>query len=95
MSSNSLLILSSHLRPDIPNDIFPRPVPTKILSRFRSVTIDGVKGRVVAQAVRRWLPTAAARVRFRAACGVCGGQSGTGEGFIRVFRFPLPISPSS
>jgi hypothetical protein len=32
-------------------------------------------------AVRRWLPTAAARVRFRAACGVCGGQSGTGAGF--------------
>jgi hypothetical protein len=32
-------------------------------------------------AVRRWLPTAAARVRVRAACGVCGGQSGTGAGF--------------
>jgi hypothetical protein len=30
-------------------------------------------GRAVAQAVRRWLPTAAARVHVRAACGVCGG----------------------
>jgi hypothetical protein len=30
-------------------------------------------GRAVAQAVSRWLPTAAARVRGRAACGVCGG----------------------
>jgi hypothetical protein len=32
-------------------------------------------------AVRRWLLTAAARVRVRAACGVCGGQSGTGGRF--------------
>jgi hypothetical protein len=52
-----------------------------------------MKGRAVAQAVRRWLPTAAARVRDRAACGVCGGQSGTGAGFLRVLRFPLPIIP--
>jgi hypothetical protein len=44
-------------------------------------------------AVRRWIPTAAARVRVRAACGVCGGQSGTGAGFLRVLRFPLPIIP--
>jgi hypothetical protein len=44
----------------------------------------------LAQAVSRWLPTAAARVRIRAACGVCGGQSGTGAGFLRVLRFPLP-----
>jgi hypothetical protein len=33
-------------------------------------------------AVRLWLPTAAARVRLRAACGVCGGQNGTGAGFL-------------
>jgi hypothetical protein len=50
-------------------------------------------------AVRRWLPTAAARVRVRAARGVCGGQSGTGAGFLRVLRFPQsiipPISPLS
>jgi hypothetical protein len=44
-------------------------------------------------AVRRWLPTAAAGVRVRAACGVCDGQSGTGAGFLRVLRFPLPIIP--
>jgi hypothetical protein len=50
-------------------------------------------GRVVAQAIGRWLPTAAARVRIRAACGVCGGQNGTGAGFLRVLRFPLPIIP--
>jgi hypothetical protein len=40
-----------------------------------------------------WLPNAAARVRVRAACGVCGEQSGTGAGFLRVIRFPLPIIP--
>jgi hypothetical protein len=57
-------------------------------------------GRAVAQAVSRWLPTAATRVRIRVACGVCGGQSGTGAGFLRVLLFPPlifipPISPQS
>jgi hypothetical protein len=51
------------------------------------------KGRAVAQAFSRWLPTAAARVRVRAACGVCGGQSGIGAGFLRVLRFSLPNIP--
>jgi hypothetical protein len=46
-----------------------------------------------AQAVSRWLPTAAARLRVRAACGVCGGQSGNGVGFLRLLQFPLPIIP--
>jgi hypothetical protein len=50
-------------------------------------------GRAAAQAVSRWLPTAAARVRIRAAYGFCGGQSGTEAGFLRVLRFPLPIIP--
>jgi hypothetical protein len=46
----------------------------------------------IAQAVSRWLPTAAARVRVRVwSCGICGGQSGAGAGFLRVLRFPLPI----
>jgi hypothetical protein len=40
-----------------------------------------------------YIPSAAARVRVRPACGVCGGQSGTGAGFLRVLRFPLPIIP--
>jgi hypothetical protein len=52
-----------------------------------------ILGLVVAQAVSCWLLTAAAQVRVRAACGVCGGQSGTGAGFLRVLRFPLPIIP--
>jgi hypothetical protein len=51
-----------------------------------------LKGRVIAQAVSRWLPTAATRVRARArSCGICAGQSGTEAGFLQVFRFPLPI----
>jgi hypothetical protein len=45
-------------------------------------------GLAVAQAVSRWLPTAAARVRVRAACGVCGGQNGTGQVFSEYFGFP-------
>jgi hypothetical protein len=50
-------------------------------------------GCAAAQEVSRRLPTAAARIRIRAACGVYGGQSGTGSGFLRVLRFPLPIIP--
>jgi hypothetical protein len=39
-------------------------------------------GRAIAQAVSRWLPTAAARVRARVwSSGICGGQSGAGAGF--------------
>jgi hypothetical protein len=57
-------------------------------------------GRVIAEAVSRWLPTAAARVQSRVwSSGICGGQSGAGVGFLRVLRFPLsfipPNSPSS
>jgi hypothetical protein len=48
--------------------------------------------RAIAQAVSRWLPTAAARVRAQVwSSGICGGQSGVGAGFLRVLRFPLPI----
>jgi hypothetical protein len=51
-----------------------------------------IVGRAIAQAVSRWLPTAAARVRARVwSRGICGGQSGAGAGFLRVLRFPLPI----
>jgi hypothetical protein len=55
---------------------------------------------IIAQVVNRWIPTAEGRVRDRAACGICGGQSGIGAGFLRVLLFPLPIiippiSPSS
>jgi hypothetical protein len=51
-------------------------------------------GRAIAEAVSRWLPTAAARVQSRVwSSGICGGQSGAGAGFLRVLRFPLPFIP--
>jgi hypothetical protein len=64
-------------------------------SQYHNTTFSCSKiseGRAIAQAVSRRLPTAAAqiRVRFRS-CRICGGQSGTGAGFLRVLRFPMPI----
>jgi hypothetical protein len=42
--------------------------------------------------VSRRVPITAARSRAKIrSCGICGGQSGTREGFLRVLRFPLPI----
>jgi hypothetical protein len=53
------------------------------------------QGRAVAQAGSPRLPTAAALVRGRVrSCGIYGGQSGIGAGFIRVIRFPLPNIPT-
>jgi hypothetical protein len=57
-------------------------------------TVSEACGRAIAEAVSRWLPTAAARVQSRVwPSGICGGQSGSGAGFLRVLRFPLPFIP--
>jgi hypothetical protein len=54
--------------------------------------VKRMAGRAIAQAVSRWLPTSVAWVRARVwLCGICGGKSGFGAGFLRVLRFPLPI----
>jgi hypothetical protein len=50
-------------------------------------------GRAIAQAVSCWLLTAAVQgSRLGRHVGFCGGQSGTGAGFLRVLWFPLPNS---
>jgi hypothetical protein len=51
-------------------------------------------GHAIAEAVSRWLPTAAGRVQSRVwSSGICGRQSDVGAGFLRVLRFPLPFIP--
>jgi hypothetical protein len=51
------------------------------------------RGRAIAQAVSRSLPTAVVRgSRPDRHVGFCGGQSGAGARFLRVLRFPLPNS---
>jgi hypothetical protein len=62
--------------------------PNGALDRSLGVAL----GRVIAQAVNRWLPNAEGRVRAQVRpCGTCGGQSGIGAGFLRVLLFPMPI----
>jgi hypothetical protein len=46
----------------------------------------------MAQAVSYRFPTAVGRVRSQVrSCGICGGQSSTGAGFLRLLRFPVTI----
>jgi hypothetical protein len=57
-----------------------------------SLTISTELCRAMAQALSRWLTTAADRVRAQIRpCRICDEQSGTGESFLRVLRLPLPI----
>jgi hypothetical protein len=66
-------------RPWRPSDSF--------LPLRRSNEIPGTSCMAVPQ-----LPTAAAWVRSQIrSCEIRGGQSGTGAGFLRVLRLPLPI----
>jgi hypothetical protein len=56
-------------------------------------SFKGTEGRAIAQAVSGRLPTAAARVQVQVkSYGICGGQSVTMAGFLRVFRFPSKFS---
>jgi hypothetical protein len=60
--------------------------------RGAEVASKRLAGGAVTQALSRRFPTAAARVRAHvSSCGLCGGQSVTGAGFLQVILFPLPI----
>jgi hypothetical protein len=49
-----------------------------------------------AQAVSRWLPTVVDRVlSWVKSCGICGGQSITGAGFLQVLWFSMPLIHST
>jgi hypothetical protein len=51
-----------------------------------------LRSKADSHAVSRRLPITAARVRAQIrSCGICGGQSGTGAGFLRILILPLPV----
>jgi hypothetical protein len=65
----------------------------RTLVRMRLSYQQSISGRATAQAASRRLPKAAARNRARdTSRGICGGQSGTGVGFLRALRFPCQFS---
>jgi hypothetical protein len=82
----------------------PTPIPCAVWMKVRHSLCKKFYGRIflgkyvwisLTQAVSRWLPTTAARVRSQVKqCGICGGKSGAAVGFPRVLRFPLPILSS-
>jgi hypothetical protein len=62
---------------------------TRRVAAIKGIRVSNFHGRAIAQAVSRWLPTAAARVR---SCGICGRQSGIGQVFSEYFGFPFQSS---
>jgi hypothetical protein len=47
---------------------------------------------VVTQTIGHWLVTAAAWFQSHvSSCGICGGQSGTGPGFLEVLQSPFSM----
>jgi hypothetical protein len=84
--------------------ILPHVLGTEVVPVYRFIAYFsfrfyelGSLGRAIAQAVSRWLPTAAARVRARVwLCGICGRQNGAGAFPLPILSPPIaPQSPSS
>jgi hypothetical protein len=66
----------------------------RVLFCFPFFALTSGVGHAVAEAVSRGLLTASARGRAQGkSCGICGGQSDDGSGFLRVLRFTLPPIP--
>jgi hypothetical protein len=74
---------------------FHSPIYLHVIELNELITftcLNRFHGRAIAQAVSHRPPTMAARVWTQVrSCGICIGRSGTGAGFLRVLRFPLPI----
>jgi hypothetical protein len=85
----SIIGLNLKLRNDMGIYSLIHPI---VVLYFIQINLRLCPGRGTAQAASRRLPTSAARIRAQVrSCGICGGQSGTGAGFLRVLGFPLPI----
>jgi hypothetical protein len=67
-------------------------IPLKLIFPGMHMSIL-VQGRAVAQQLDAGFPPRRPGFASWQHVGVCGGQSGTGAGFLRVLRFPLPIIP--
>jgi hypothetical protein len=70
------------------------PPPKKFKTQLSGGTNEAsmFRGHAIAQAVSCQLPTTAARVLSQVrSCGICGAQSGTWAGYLRVLQFSLPI----
>jgi hypothetical protein len=79
------------VKPDFHTDehlrTYTEPQGTEVPSPELRQKANNTAGRAVAQGDSR-------RLRFDPGSrhvGICGGQSGTGAGYLRVLRFPLPI----
>jgi hypothetical protein len=67
--------------------------PSAVVISNTNTTCFYITGCAIAQAVSHWLSTTSARVRSRVcSSGICGGQSDTNAGFLRVLGFPCQSS---
>jgi hypothetical protein len=82
---------NKHRHPWLEWDSNPRSQRSSERRQF--IPLDRAAGRAIAQAVGRWLPTAAARVQTRVwSCGILWWTKvGLGQVFSENFGFPFPL----